>query len=167
MHHALPFAHNNSAGCFLLTWACNPMPGSAFTPAVFTYLAELHDRKLNSGHLQQGPAMPVLEAGVAAAADSSEATHSSDYRAPGVTATITLPTAEEGQQGQQQQQQQQHKANIIAAEAGGSSSGVGYGRKALPASVELHPSVQRGRKSVATKLKKKLAKATFTECSIQ
>ncbi|WIA41606.1 hypothetical protein OEZ86_008966 [Tetradesmus obliquus] len=139
---------------------------------VFTYLAELHDRKLNSGHLQQGQAMPVLEAGLAAAADSIEPAQNSSHHGPGVTATISPPAAEEGQlpaaHQKQQQQQQQHKAGVTAGEArSGSSSVGGYGRKALPASVELHPSVQRGKKSVATKIKRKLAKASFTECSIQ
>jgi hypothetical protein len=115
---------------------------------VFTYLAELHDCKLNSGHLQQGAAMPVLEAG--AAADNSEAATGGSYHAPSVTASITLPDATDKQQ-QQKQQQQQQKAYS----------------KPLPASVELHPSVQRGKKSMATKLKKKLTRAKFTECSIQ
>jgi hypothetical protein len=115
--------------------------------AVFTYLAELHDRKLNSGHLQQGAAMPVLEAGVAAA-DSSEAATCGSYHTPSVTAAITLADATDEQQHKQQQQK-------------------AYSSKPLPASVELHPSVQRGKKSMATKLKKKLTKAKFTECSIQ
>ncbi|KAF6255346.1 small rab-related GTPase [Scenedesmus sp. NREL 46B-D3] len=125
---------------------------------VFTYLAELHDRKLNSGHLQQGPAMPVLEAGAAAAGDISEPAVGSSYHNPSVTATITLPNVGE----------QQHR-KVYSSSAGeiDSSSGGDFGRKQLPASVQLHPSVQRGKKSVATKLKKKLTKAKFTECSIQ
>jgi hypothetical protein len=115
---------------------------------VFTYLAELHDRKLNSGHLQQGAAIPVLESG--AALDSSKAATGGSYHTPSVTAAITLADATDEQQKQQRQQQQK-----------------AYSSKPLPASVELHPSVQRGKKSMATKLKKKLTKAKFTECSIQ
>jgi hypothetical protein len=129
---------------------------------VFTYLTELHDRKLNSGHLQQGAAMHVLEAGAAAAAVNSSEAADGSYHAPSVTATITLPDASE----EQQQKQQQKAYSSTAGDVGGSSGG-GFGRKPLPASVELHPSVQRGKKSMATKLKKKLTKAKFTECSIQ
>jgi hypothetical protein len=131
---------------------------------VFTYLAELHDRKLNSGHLQQGPVMPVLEAGATAAADNSEAASSGSYQPQGVTAIVTLPTVEDEQL---RQKQQQYKGSSTTGEVGGSSGAGGYGRKALPASVQLHPSVQRGKKSMATKIKRKLTKARFTECSIQ
>lgn len=122
--------------------------------AVFTYLVELHDKKLNSGSLQQILALPTLESGSAAlpasAADSSYAASGSQAD---ITATVLPCNSSEG------------------AKEIGSDSGKGYNNKAaaaiLPASVELHPNVRRGKKKLTTKIKSKLSAARFTQCSIQ
>lgn len=120
--------------------------------AVFTYLIELHEKKLSSGALQQAAAVSSLEPNGGAAGQTTDI--NSSYAAGSQGDVIVLAsTSKDG------------------TTRPDSAAGKGYSSKAaaatMPASVELHPSVKRGKKKLTTKIKNKLSKAKFTECSIQ
>jgi len=133
---------------------------------VFTYLVELHERKLKSGHLQQSAPLPMLEAGKPLAGPAGAATspdkateHIGDSsRVAGqakvgssiVTATVTTAA--------------QHSEADKAGISSGTEFGLG-GSRSMPATIELQPTVKRGKKKLTTKLKNKAQK--MTQCSIQ
>lgn len=107
--------------------------------------------------------MPVLEPGrtadAAAAARVNNPKEADDISA-GVTATVIAGGIAD------------YKHNPVAISSKGGVHSAATGRdsicRSLPASVELHPCVHRGRKKLATKIKQKLAaQAKLSVCSIQ
>jgi hypothetical protein len=107
---------------------------------VFSYLAELHDRKMAAGQIANRPAAQAL-APAAAAGDASADGSAAARAAPAVIAEVVTPSGAPG------------------GKSGESGKGWSGAAAAMPATVELQPSKRRGKKSLGQRAAKAATKA--------
>lgn len=127
---------------------------------MFTYLAELHDKKMAAGQITGGPASQTLTQDPAAAVAATPAPAGATTAAAANSETVAVVEllGEAPQKGNAPAPGGAGRGPKAAAGAGGAAAAAAGG--ALPMTVELQPSKRRGKKTLGQRVSKAASKAS-------